>query len=454
MQQYQISSLGFLPESCVKELPSGFQHFSSLLDHLSSPDTLKFRQCVHSLPPYDPNLYSINGLSRGQKQYLYSIITMIIQKYLWGEGTSTPIDLVPTELGAPLLELAQELGLQPALTYAGVIMYNWSLRDNTKPISLDNLKVNHKLREGAPYEWFCMIHAAIEAAGGKTIIPIFNIQRNIEENNIEAIKGTLKLVNEAIKACNVILFRMYENCSPDEFWNFRYYFEGTNDTNFFPKGLRIKGFEDRPIVVRGASGGQSTLMQIFDALFAVEHIGHGKGFLEEMRSYMPKDHQKFLQDFIKGTNLRKYVERINNEELTKVFLEGVDNFTIYRQGHYKIAHDYIFRMIQKDQIDVSVQKPESEKGLYKENETGTGGTNAPKFLQQTILETKATRNIRLCGEELMQEKKIEEKSDKKYEKEKNNKMTIKFKFDQRKLEDVLFSLIVAFAGSYLVRFLL
>jgi len=444
-EEYGITSLGFLPEKCLNELPPGWHHFQPLLDKLSSDDDDDFRALVHTMPPYSPSLYSLTGLSQGQKRFLYSILTMCMQKYIWGTGTSAPVDIIPQELGAPLFEISNEFGLLPALTYAGVILYNWSTKDESQPVTLDNLQVCQRLTKVYSFEWFCLVHVAIEAEGGKVLIPILNIKKNMQDNDLKIIKQTLRDVISVMKSTKDVLNRMYEKCTPEDFWTFRFYFEGTNDEKFFPNGLRIKGFEDKPIVVRGASGGQSPLMQIFDALFSIEHVGHGKEFLIEMRDYMLSSHRKFLEDFSMGQTLKDFVENSGDEELQEIFIEGVDTFTAYRQYHYTIAHDYIFKMIKRNQIDVVRERKDTETELYKKNETGTGGTDAPRFLKQTILATKETRTLQI---------KEDHEGSLKNQGKGSAKIKLDISINRTIIENLLLSLIVAIMGSFLMRMLM
>jgi len=337
------------------------------------------------------------------------------------------------------------------LTYVGVIIYNWCLKNNNQMISLDNLEVRQRLTKVYSFEWFCLVHVAIEAEGGKVLIPILNIKKNMEENNLTIIKQTLRNVISVMKSTQVILKRMYEKCTPEDFWTFRFYFEGTNDKNFFPNGLIIKGSEDKPIVVRGASGGQSPLMQVFDALFSIEHVGHGKEFLLEMRDYMLSSHRRFLEDFSQGQSLKEFVENCGDKELQEIFVEGVDTFTTYRTFHYTIAHDYIFKMIKRHEIDVKRENKDGETNLYKKNETGTGGTDAPRFLKQTIIATKGTRTLNI-KDDISRQGGVDDDNNLKGDKE--HKVKVSISLNRSVVENLLLSLIIALAGTFIMRMLI
>jgi len=317
-------------------------------------------------------------------------------------------------------------------------------------LTLDNLKVNYKLTEGSAYEWFCIVHTAIEAHGGRILEQILNLHRDMREFNNTAIKATIKEVNQVIQDTAPLLGRMYERCSPQDFWAFRFYFEGTNMKEAFPNGLHVEGFEDEKIHYRGASGGQSSLMQIFDAFFAVEHEGHSKEFLDEMRDYMPGAHRKFLEDFREGPTLKEYVKNCDDEELVALFKQGIDSFTGYRQFHYRLVHDYIFQVVknklaaEETEAKEAGEKKEKEQHLYKKNEFGTGGTDPRIFLQEVIKDTRITKEL---GKEGLIDKKVVKGPEVK-------EVSLRMGFDTHQVQNLLFSLAVAIAGTFLVRLLL
>jgi len=266
----------------------------------------------------------------------------------------------------------------------------------------------------------------------------------MREFNNTAIKATLRQMIEVVVNTHHIMTRMYERCRPEDFWNFRFYFEGTNCPIAFPNGLHVKGFEGQNIKFRGASGGQSSLIQIFDAFFSVEHVGHGKEFLEEMRDYMPYVHKKFIDDFMNMPPLKDYINASDDQELVSLYLEGLDKFTAYRNFHFRLVHDYIFKIIKKEKEEIQLIENE-EKNLYKNNETGTGGTDPRNFLQEVIINTRKAKNF------LLNKRNVPENDQ---EQQKNKNFKYKVKVDSRKVEDFLVSLVVAISGSLLVKMVL
>jgi hypothetical protein len=129
LAEYEISSLGFLEETCLKDLPTSWSHYQSLLDNLASLDCEDFRTIVNSLPPYSIQQYSTMSLAVPQKKFIHSVLSMTIQKYIWGTETSKVLDVIPKEIGLPFYEISNDLGLPPILCYADYVLYNWSYKD-------------------------------------------------------------------------------------------------------------------------------------------------------------------------------------------------------------------------------------------------------------------------------------------------------------------------------------
>lgn len=443
LPQYEVSPYGFLPEDTLEGLPTPWHHLQPLVDNLSSLDMENFRNLVESLPEYSSEKYPITTLSMPEKRQLYTILTMIMQKYVWGCNSSNIRCIVPKKLGQPVLEVSKVLGLPPILTYAAVTLFNWSLRDQTKPMSVENLKVNLKLLDGLAFEWFCIIHTAIEARGGHAVKMMMDSKKYMKNHDHKALKAILKEIGDSIVDSNEILDRMYEHCSPEDFWRFRFYFEGTTDKTFFPNGLIIEGFENHPLVYRGSSGGQSPLIKAFDVFFSVKHEGHGKSFIEEMTSYIAPPHKKYLEDLGKGESLRDYVIKSKDEDLQMAYKEAVSRFVVYRQSHFRLVHDYVFKIVAKNKVMQKAQEPDAPV-LYKENNVGTGGSDPQKFLAETVAKTKASRNFKVLSE-------IKDSLMETY-REKGAKVIVK-KLNTKGILDVLVSLLIALIGVYLVKLL-
>jgi len=280
----------------------------------------------------------------------------------------------------------------------------------------------------------------MEARGGSVIRQIVDTKKYIQERDHDSIRKAIHDITQSLQDIEKIIMRMYEHCTPDDFWNFRFYFEGTNDVNRFPKGLRVKGVDHDPIVFSGISAAQSTMIQAFDSFFSVEHEGHGKEFLDRMKLYMPPKHKKFLEDYSGDKlGLRKYLEEAGDQELMNLFNEGIAQFAVYRQGHLKLVHDYVVRIVQARK-----EASEAAQGgakLYKTDFLGTGGTDAQSLLSKLISETRKMIFWKTKKSSIV---KKEQKVGKENVKPKNG-------INRQKITDTVISLMVGAVGVYVTK---
>jgi len=79
---YNITSLGFLPDDCVKTLPIALNYLQPLLDNLATSDGKKFRKLADQIENDTSNIPSLDYLNLRDTQFLYSILSMIVNKYV------------------------------------------------------------------------------------------------------------------------------------------------------------------------------------------------------------------------------------------------------------------------------------------------------------------------------------------------------------------------------------
>ena len=387
-EEYDISSFGFLPQECAEQLPSSWDHIKPLVDNLSTHDGQAFRNIVSTLPKFSPKQYSTHGLTLSEKKLLYTIIVLSVQKYVWGCGPANLVQEIPEELGNTMFEVAEEIGAPVKLTYAAIVLWSWIRKDKKRPMTLENLEIKYKMLETVAYEWFCLIHVAIEAEGGSVVKKMLETKQYMKTNNNIALTELLINIAEALTVMNNLVLRMYEKCSPEEFWQFRFLFEGTNDPKLFPEGLKIRGGKYKPLVFKGASGTQSSLIQSIDVLFNVKHEGHGLQIFKEMRNSMPYKHKKFVEDMSEGQGIQDYINNSCDPILLNAYNNAVNRLTVFRGSHFRLVHDYVFSMVDKQKKAVKHQ-PQQE--LYKEDKNGTSGTEPKEFLEGAIKETRMAK---------------------------------------------------------------
>lgn len=105
-------------------------------------------------------------------------------------------------------------------------------------------------------------------------------------------------------------------------------------------------------------------------------------FLQEMRTYMPPAHQKFLHSLESKPSVRKFVLSEGDDNLQAIYNECVDAMTSLRNYHLKIVTKYIV-------IPANLSKNQPSEDPSEAVNKGTGGTDVMKFLKSVRDTTKA-----------------------------------------------------------------
>lgn len=225
---------------------------------------------------------------------------------------------------------------------------------------------------------------------------------------------------ERLDEVGALLERMYENCDPYVFYHrIRPYLAGSKNMAEagLPNGLLYDDGTDHPRYGQygGGSNAQSSLIQFFDIVLGVEHRPTGEkqtppntdkegvagrprhGFIQEMRSYMPGPHRRFLEHVNAVANIREFVEsRRSDKALCIAYDACLYMLRSMRDKHIQIVSRYIIiqskgareqaqptttRNSAKPQ-NLATSRPGDKKKLR-----GTGGTALIPFLKQARDET-------------------------------------------------------------------
>lgn len=396
MEDYDISELGFLPEECTATLPDNFYFLQNVIDNL--PVTVsgdKFRRYVDELPTYDPDIHSTHEMTNDQKKYMYSVLCMIMNRYVWCTGVKDArnYNVLPQIIGIPLYEVSSSLGIAISLTHASVDLWNWKI-PNGKEFSLDNLEILNTMTGNESEEWFYKVMIAIEGIGGSMLKNIQqfsqvcnSIERTankfmFESDTLTSIILFLGSLSDNIKESTQIIERMKEKCVPSFFFNtLRIYLSGSINDNL-PDGIKIDlapiGADVVTLKFVGGSAAQSTLIQVYDKFFGIEHKESNK-FLTEMRTYMPKQHREFLDNI---ESIRPFCQN-STSEIAEAFNDCVDNLAKFRKAHLDLIHTYIMNFVPKRVTDKDDKNAHGQKG--------TGGTDPVQFCVGIISETRRNK---------------------------------------------------------------
>ncbi|KAG0024420.1 hypothetical protein BGZ80_003088 [Entomortierella chlamydospora] len=396
LSDYDISPVtGFLPvEEPLQILPDPyfapweevFQQFNGLL--LAS----RLRQRAQELPVLDASRLK----TKAEQRRAYLILCMLSHAYVWGKH-EVAADVLPASLSVPWKKVADMLELQPVLTHAAVVLWNWRLLYKDGPRDLSNLNTLATLSGSSDESWFYLVTTAIEATGAPVLSKILNAIQLVRDEDTAGLVQELHGIRGIIEELVAVLRRMFERCDPYVFyWKVRPYLAGWENMAEagLPNGVKYEGVDNGEYKkLAGGSAAQSSLIHALDIAFGVEHhptgfrpnkTGESKAgsgntreyvngtsgytsaingtkqttssppsnFIQKMRFYMPGPHRNFLTHLTEVANIRAFVinktaetENGNRSEdvknLIAVFDECVHQIKVFRDVHIQMVTLYI-----------------------------------------------------------------------------------------------------------------
>ena len=345
-------------------------------------------------------IHSINDLTDGQIKYMYSILCMTMNRYIWCTGVddAKKFSELPNIIGIPLYNCSTYLGIAISLTHAAVDLYNWHIVDESKEFSLDNIDTNHLMTNSVSEAWFYKVMIAIEGQSAKIINTINNIIKKasmskVYDYQLDDVILALNSITVDLNEATQLVKRMYEHCDPEFFFNnLRIYLSGSKNDNL-PNGVTVKSMPDLKLTFAGGSAAQSSLIQVIDAFLGVKHYGERKRFLDDMLQYMPGKHRQYIEYVRKGVDIATYVVEQNNRELMYAHDRCIDELTKFRQAHLGLVMSYINRFIdptaRKHKVDDNASTDSNKSNAH--GNKGSGGTIPVVFCKDVIKETQNSK---------------------------------------------------------------
>lgn len=350
LKRFQISNKGFLPEKCNNILPTNFTYLQIVSDNISEKQTnaAEFRKIIDNLPEYDTNKHTTNTIGLDEKQNLYSLLMMTVNRYVWCSGIDDAknYSVIPKIISIPLVEISNYLGIVPSLTHAAVDLWNWHIIDNTKPFSFENIDTNHSLTGDITEQWFYRVMIAIEGTSGNMVknIALYDPKTATYNDSKKLLSCIRQTTNHNVE----LISRIFENCDTEYFFNYvRIYLSGSKK-KCLPNGITLKTMTDNIIIKHdGGSAAQSSLIPILDVLFNIEHPEHGGDFLRKMRNYMPRFHREFIT-FIEDRykDFSRSILESNDSTLIGLYHDSIVNLMQFRKTHTSLIHNYIMKFIE------------------------------------------------------------------------------------------------------------
>ena len=377
---------GFLPEQQPSKKYSINNNSLNLLTDLASdlPKLLLTGQLQNKINRLKDNELEISELLINKKPSDINLamrhLSFIAHGYIWGD--EEPHEVLPRVISKPWVQVANELGRPPVLSYASYCLENWYKIDTNEEISLENVALINNFLGGVDEDWFVTIHVAIENQASGAIEACMEMMKFNSETPESEIKKQLKNILQSMIEVNNIFSRMPEKCDPYVYYHrVRPFIFGSKDNPDLKSGLKYEGeFQGKPQFFRGETGAQSSIIPSLDAALGVKHSNDSlRHYLNEMRDYMPPKHNEFIKNLESKSNTRDLIKDSN--KLQKTYDDCLEEVRKFRSMHLEYAGTYIHQQSQ-------LKNPFGRGGS---TITGTGGTPFMKYLKKHRDESQKTK---------------------------------------------------------------
>lgn len=361
------------------ELPEQFDPILEAASNLSALLTTgRVRHWLDALP--DPQIADWAQSAREEEVRTAMVhYSFLVQAYVWGEPL--PPRHLPANLSRPMCALADRLGQAPLLPYSAYVLDNWYRLDKSGPIALENIAMYQNFYGGADENWFVLVHVAIEAEAGVMLDNAAKLVSVAKRGDEAEATRLLIEMDAAWERIYAHFARMPERCDPYIYFHrVRPYIHGwANNPALVDGGLVYEGmdrYEGKPQAFRGQTGSQSSIVPAMDALFQVGHSDDPlRQFLDELHSYRPVEHRRFIEDLAAQSTLRAFVTASDNAGLKAAFNACLEQSARFRTRHLEYAASYI----NKQAGSIAGNDPD----------VGTGGTPFMKYLKKHRDENRA-----------------------------------------------------------------
>eukprot|EP00794_Sanderia_malayensis_P019463 gene19463-21386_t len=379
--KYGVSELGFLPSSCLQRLPKYYNTWEEIVDELPN---INKQGRIHEVIDKMPLLSCQELRSEEMLRRAFIILGMFVHSLVNGDNASwqklteatdsqistnssqrKAITRIPKQLALPWFTVCKKLDLPFVLT-AGLDLWNWKLKDSSKPISFTNLTTISSMTGTDTERYFHLVPCGMQAVAGPFIpkllrfhdllssksnldlIPFINSIKNIFNEFKVLMKEICKFVDKDV------FYDVYRPLLAG-FWPHGVVLDVEVLVGVFHAGERCQnvivkdGGDNGGVRVRpkGPSAGQSTMILLFDVLLGIEHGETGKDFQSEMLDYMPFKHRKMAIDFreivSKKGSLREIVIDSGDKDVVDAFNECIKSVVAFRMAHLGIVLSYLKR---------------------------------------------------------------------------------------------------------------
>jgi indoleamine 2,3-dioxygenase len=368
LKDFDISlRTGFAPEHVSDKLPGDY--FASWEEAARSlpqwTQEMRIREGIDALPDREFTTATL-GTDEADWRWAYVVVSFLAQAYISEDTNRGLVQRLPPKLSIPWQVTSTHIGVLPAATYAAIALYNYVLKDPSKPIAPENLQAALTFTGTSQESWFFMVHILEEAEAAPGLQAIISGYKAMASNDNKSLVTCLETITQSLRNMKSILKKMYERCDPSFFYN------KIRPFLSFPEGgLIYSGVSSEVQQYCSVSGAQDTAVPAFSIFLGARHEPSEQQLVDKFKLYMPSKHRKFLQFLSEQTSsLSEYVKESGDTELLQKYDEAVDALVSFRTGHISLVTSYIINVKRRQGEGVS------------ETDRGTGGTPFMAFLKK------------------------------------------------------------------------
>lgn len=233
----------------------------------------KLEQAVHDLQPLDPHHLDTDV----NLQRAYTVLAFLIHGFVW--SSSPPRVVIPSQLSEPFLQVCEKVGMRPVISYAGLCLWNWRLRDPEACFDLENMDMIASFTGTRGEAAFYHVPVLIEQIGGRLVSTLLSAveavitkHASVEIRVLAALEGTAKTIVEMGDQ----LSKLYTILDADFFYHELRPFIGGGkgmEEKGLPRGIVFRRSNAEEVEARYAGGSaiQSSLFPFLDHMLGVQH---------------------------------------------------------------------------------------------------------------------------------------------------------------------------------------
>lgn len=320
---------------------------------------------IASLPELDAS--ELNGALELERAMM--LLSFLGQAVIWDDFAAAPARSVPRAVAVPWAEVARRVGRPPVLSYASHALHNWARIDPSGPVALGNLVTFANFLGGMDEDWFILSHVALESHVTPMLAAAAALEAAVAQDDEGEAVSQLQAFAAAQEQMYQTMLRLPERCDPHIFFTrIQPFLRGFHEHPVVYEGVRE--WEGKPQAFVGASAAQSAMLAVQDAALGVVHPDdHLKGYLIELRRYMPPAHRALLERLEQVPSVRSWIvdRRGAPGVLADAYDACIDQLVRLRTKHVELTA--VFILGQK-------------KGPTSGEEQGTGGTPFMRYLKK------------------------------------------------------------------------